>query len=248
MLGGICINGWEPFGDKLYRAYVPEVVRYGFTFEQLYINGRRATLARTPNEDWYTVKDASETSFVNGVRAADYAVQRVVLNTQDISSLKGLTADEASRVKFRFYHKWDITQKHIEYADADSGFVYLAGKGMQDWNPITAGSRYVMFNYMKALDEPGEWYLDHQTGYIYYMPLANEDMATVFCVAPALQHLLVVEGTEDAPVRDLHFENISFQYSSYLLPDNGEDAVQAAAFTDAALLLNYAEGISFCEL
>ncbi|MCS2584933.1 hypothetical protein NXY00_20520 [Bacteroides sp. BFG-551] len=136
-----------------------EVVRYGFTFEQLYINGRRATLARTPNEDWYTVKDASETSFVNGVRAADYAVQRVVLNTQDISSLKGLTADEASRVKFRFYHKWDITQKHIEYADADSGFVYLAGKGMQDWNPITAGSRYVMFNYMKALDEPGEWYL-----------------------------------------------------------------------------------------
>ncbi len=250
LLGGICINGWEPFGDKLYRAYVPEVVRYGFTFEQLYINGRRATLARTPNEDWYTVKDASETSFVNGVRAADYAVQRVVLNTQDISSLKGLTADEASRVKFRFYHKWDITQKHIEYADADSGFVYLAGKGMQDWNPITAGSRYVMFNYMKALDEPGEWYLDHQTGYIYYMPLANEDMATVFCVAPALQHLLVVEGTEDAPVRDLHFENISFQYSSYLLPDNGEDAVQAAAFTDAALLLNYAEGISFvnCEL
>ena len=186
LLGGICINGWEPFGDKLYRAYVPEVVRYGFTFEQLYINGRRATLARTPNEDWYTVKDASETSFVNGVRAADYAVQRVVLNTQDISSLKGLTADEASRVKFRFYHKWDITQKHIEYADADSGFVYLAGKGMQDWNPITAGSRYVMFNYMKALDEPGEWYLDHQTGYIYYMPLANEDMATVFCVAASV--------------------------------------------------------------
>lgn len=250
LLGGICIKGWEKVGEKLYRAYVPEAVKYGFTFEQFYVNGRRAILARTPNKDWYTVKDASETAFIGGVRSANYAVQRVALDAQDIVSLKGLTGDEVSNVKLRFYHKWDITQKHIEYMDTDSGFVYLAGKGMQPWNPIAADSRYVMFNYMKALDAPGEWYLDHRAGYIYYIPLANENMDTAFCVAPALQNLLVVEGTVDSPIRDLSFENVSFQYSSYLLPKKGEDAVQAAAFTDAALLLNHVEGISFvdCEL
>lgn len=52
-IGGVPVKGWQKYGDKLYRAYVPEVTRYGLEFEQLYVNGKRAILARTPNADWY---------------------------------------------------------------------------------------------------------------------------------------------------------------------------------------------------
>ena len=250
LLGGVRISGWKPYGDKLYRAYVPEVLKYGFVFEQFYVNGHRATLARTPNEDWYVVKGSSEKSFAEGVRAADYAVQRIQLGIQDISSLDGMTREECLDIKFCFYHKWDITQKRAAYVDVDSGFIHLAGAGMNPWNPVTTGSRYILSNYSKGLDVPGEWFLDRRTGYVYYMPLPGETMETAFCVAPALRQLMTIEGCADAPVGDVHFENLSFQYAAHLMPENGEEPAQAAAFTEAAFLFNFAENISFvdCEL
>ena len=66
-IGGIAIKGWQKYDDKLCRIRIPEVVHYGLTIEQLFVNGKRAILARTPNVDWYTVKNAVETNFVSGV-------------------------------------------------------------------------------------------------------------------------------------------------------------------------------------
>lgn len=250
LIGGMRISGWEHYVNGIYRAYIPEVVYYGFSFEQFYVNGQRATLARTPNEDWYIVEKATEEAFSQGVRAADYAVQRIELNPHDLSSLSGLTRDESLDIKFRFYHKWDITQKRAKFLDVDSAVIYLVGEGMKSWNPITTGTRYVMSNYQKALDVPGEWFLDKCSGYIYYMPLPGENMDDAFCIAPALHQLLKIEGKSDIPVQHITFQNISFQYASHLMPESGEEPMQAAAYTEAAIELNFARNISFidCEL
>ena len=36
LMGGKRIEGWEHWRDGIYRAYIPEVERYGFSFEQFY--------------------------------------------------------------------------------------------------------------------------------------------------------------------------------------------------------------------
>lgn len=49
-VGGVSVKGWQSCGNGVYRAYVPEVTRYRLNFEQFYVNGNRAVLARTPNK------------------------------------------------------------------------------------------------------------------------------------------------------------------------------------------------------
>lgn len=249
-MGGIRINGWEKYKGNIYWAYIPEVKMYGFSFEQFYVNGKRATWARTPNKDWYFVKGYKEYAYVSGIRSANFATQRLELNREDMESLKGLTAEELSDVRFRFYHKWDITQKPLTYACPDSGYIHIQGGGMKPWNPISQGSRYIMYGYKSALDMPGEWYLDKSEGYIYYIPEEGEDMNIAECIVPTLHQWMVLEGDKDAPLKNVKFENILFQYSAFHMPKNGNEPMQAAATIEAAIELKHVENISFinCEM
>lgn len=249
-IGGISIKGWEKFGDKLYRAYIPEVLQFGFSFEQFYVNGERAVLARTPNENWYEVESSAEKPLVKGIRCADYAVQRINFHPEDWSTLANASSNDLTNLKFRFYHKWSITHKPAEFVQQDSAFIYTGGTGMHPWNPIQKGSRYIMYDYMAALDNPGEWYLDRAQGYIYYMPREVDDMSSVSCFAPTLKQWVIFQGKADAPVKNIHFNNLSFQFSSYLMPKQGEKPEQAAVEADAAMTFDYSENINFidCEL
>lgn len=249
-LGGIKIQQWEKYRDGIYRAYVPEVKRYGYQFEQFFVNGVRAIQARTPNKDWFYVKGYKEYPYVSGVRSANYATQKIMMNKQDLESLSGLSASELADIRFRFYHKWDITQKEVAYACPDSGFVYFHGGGMKPWNPISEGARYIMYGYKAALDMPGEWYLDKAEGYVYYMPRTGENLETAECIVPTLHQWIVVKGKSGAALKDVRFENLSFQYAAYSMPKFGDEPMQAAATVEAAVELEHANNVNFvnCEM
>lgn len=248
--GGIKIQQWEKYRDGVYRAYVPEVKRYGYQFEQFFVNGVRAIQARTPNKDWFYVKGYKEYPYVSGVRSANYATQKIMMNKQDLESLSGLSASELADIRFRFYHKWDITQKEVAYACPDSGFVYFHGGGMKPWNPISEGARYIMYGYKSALDMPGEWYLDKAEGYVYYMPRMGENLEDAECIVPTLHQWIVVKGKSGAVLKDIRFENLSFQYAAYSMPKFGDEPMQAAATVEAAVELEHADNVNFvnCEM
>ena len=250
LIGGKRIEGWESCGNGVFRAPVPEVERYGFSFEQFYVDGHRAIPARTPNEGWFYVKGSKETPYVKGVRAADYAVQRIDFNEADWQTVRDSRRADLSDIKFRFYHKWDNTSKPASYIVVDSTCIYTEGAGMKGWNPIRRGSRYFMYDYRAALDMPGEWYLDRREGYLYYMPREGEDLRTACCIAPALTHWLRVEGREGKPVEHITFEGLSFQYAAYRMPAHGEEPSQAASGVEAGIRMDYAGHIRFvdCEL
>lgn len=249
-LGGIRIRGWEKYDDKLYRVSIPQVLQYGFRFEQFYVNGKRATLARTPNTDWYEVQGMKEQPFVSGVRAPAYAVQRIAFRPEDWATLQKYPKSSLKQLKFRFYHKWDITHKRADYIEPDSAFIYVRGNGMKPWNPVRKGSRYIMYDYRGALDEPGEWYLDREEGYLYYMPRPGEDMQNAECYAPTLSRWIVLRGQPGGAVSNIRFENIAFGFTSYLMPEQGEEPMQAAATAPAAIELEHTRHItlSHCDL
>lgn len=50
MSGGLKISGWKQGDDGLWFAEVDATKMYGFRFEQMYVNGRRAIRARTPRQ------------------------------------------------------------------------------------------------------------------------------------------------------------------------------------------------------
>jgi len=95
-----------------------------------------------------------------------------------------------------------------------------------DWN---MGPPVWIENAYELLDEPGEWYLDHSTGNLYYIPRPGEDMATAKTVVPSLETLVKGTGTLDNPIHNIRFRDITFSHATWLKPssDEGYAALQA---------------------
>lgn len=82
-------------------------------------------------------------------------------------------------------------------------------------------------NVLEELDEPGEWALNSQEGKLYLWPRNN---SPVF--APTLQELIRIEGEidkhgpTDKPVRNLHFEGLTFQHGDRYTLTNEDAGLQ----------------------
>ncbi|MDR1517145.1 MAG: right-handed parallel beta-helix repeat-containing protein [Dysgonamonadaceae bacterium] len=247
--GGRKAGRFEVVSPSLWRVYVPET-EYGFRIEQLYINGQRRFRAQTPDRgSFFTVKSVAETKIdTAGKGASPYAVQKITLHDSEGQSLKDL--DNQPGALAVFYHSWDNTRKPIQHISLKDHSFYTEGAEMKPWNPINAKSRYVIENYRNALNAPGEWFLDPSDGYLYYIPILGETPDNVECILPVAPHFLRICGEEGKPVRDILFENIRFEVTSYLTPLQGNEPAQAANPIEASIMLDYAENITFrnCDI
>lgn len=84
-------------------------------------------------------------------------------------------------------------------------------------------------NAYELLDSEGEWYLDKTgsvdgTGIpkIYYKPRYGEDMFNSRFTVPTVETLIDGKGTLDNPIHNIQFKGITFQCSTYLVPNTKE--------------------------
>ncbi len=80
-------------------------------------------------------------------------------------------------------------------------------------------------NYIESslayLNEPNEWYLDSQTGMLYYEPPTGTSISSLTIELPLVQSLLDISGSSYAdPVENLTFRGIQFSDSSWLTPSS----------------------------
>ena len=249
--GGMETGRFETVNPNLWRVYIPEVAKYGLYFEQLYINGERRFRAQTPNRgDFNMVKRVEETILDQTVEwLPAFASQKVVLREDALKIMTELDPKELNDVLLVMYHSWDNTRKRVGYMNIKDTAFHVLGRAMQPWNKINNHSRYVVENYRKALDAPGEWYLQRD-GYLYYIPMPGETPEKTRCIFPVSERLITIEGNENKPVEHIRFENLSFQVAAYHTPANGNDAMQAAAPVEATVMINFSQNINFlnCEI
>ncbi|MDR2470477.1 MAG: hypothetical protein LBD27_08410, partial [Tannerella sp.] len=97
--GGLKIAGFEAVRPDLWRVRIPEAAEYGFTFEQLYVNGERRFRAQTPNRgEFYRVKRVEETVLDTLIenRRTRYAIQKVILGEESAGLLNEIEPDETN--------------------------------------------------------------------------------------------------------------------------------------------------------
>ena len=248
--GGMQIKGFEKVNERLWKVYIPEVRRYGFNFEQLYINNKRAIRAQFPNKGFYQPTAVSETIIDKGEgRVSDFAQQKISLRPEQVILFNQLSPSDLDDAVITFYHKWDNTRKKIlHYNQADTAF-YVTGQGMKPWNKMDSQTLFTIENVKAGLDAPGEWFLE-ESGYLYYIPREGEIIANTTCFAPVENKFLIIEGTKEKKVENLYFENISFQVAGYKMPEAGNEPMQAAASLEATVMVDYATKIGFlnCEI
>jgi hypothetical protein len=250
--GGIPVKNWEKVTNRLWRAFIPQVQTSGLSFEQFFVNGKRAIRARTPNKGFFEVNNVQEHILHRGNgRLPEFAVQKIYLKPEDVSLLQNEHPDDVKNAVLTFYHKWDVTRKYIDHFDSDSSIVHIRGKGMQPWNQINNISKYFIENVASALDAPGEWFLKND-GYVYYIPREGEEIESISAYAPVCEKFITIEGSKGTGRKVNHktFKNLSFKVAAYKMPKQGNDPLQAAATVEASIMVDYAENIVFenCEL
>ena len=244
--GGMEVGPFQVVSPRLWKVYIPEVARYGFSFEQLYVNGERRYRAQTPNRgEFYRIKRVEETVLdTSGVRIPVFASQKVVFHDADKGWLADITDKERSDALVVFYHNWDNTRKRIMNINTKDTAIYIAGGAMKPWNRLNDKSRYVVENYAKALDAPGEWFLSRD-GWLHYIPMPGEKPENTSCIVPVTERFLTIAGKEGQPVEHISFVNLRFEAASYITPRFGNEPSQAAAPVEATIMMDYANHINF---
>ncbi|MCX6361874.1 MAG: hypothetical protein NT029_18890 [Armatimonadetes bacterium] len=112
--GGFRIGGWKPAPGGLWQAPVPG----GARFEQLYVNGVRATRARTPNAFYHYMAGKLEYGIdpVTGTEA-QLGGRAFIARPEDLKPLLSVPKDDLANVVVMAYHSWETSRHRIAAVD-----------------------------------------------------------------------------------------------------------------------------------
>jgi hypothetical protein len=185
-------------------------------FRDLWVNGRRAIRARSPNEGFYRIASAGpdrRTSFI-----------------VEPSELLQLAHPDTAEVVY--LHDWSISRVGMAAIDPASRTYRLAAPIGAHYEFFSICGfephpRYFVENAHELLDAPGEWFLDVGQHELHYLPREGESIETVDVIAPHLQQLLLLSGTNEKPVESIHFDGLNLSYAAFDLPPFGFAEIQA---------------------
>jgi hypothetical protein len=249
--GGRRISSFKPGLDGTWIATVPPIDGKPWRFEQLWINGRRATPARSPNDFYYYATAPAQPTTAPADGDPKTLPNRAFrVRHQDIEPLFSLTPEQLKAVTITIYHAWESSRHHLAAIDRKTDTVYFTGDCI--WPLFQWGSpRYQLENFKSALDSPGEWFLDAD-GTLIYKPLPGEDMVSAEVIAPVAEQFIQIKGNlqKNQPVQYLTFKGLTFEYSQYLLPPQGHSDPQAEVTIPAVIMADGASHVAFenCEI
>lgn len=143
--GGMQTGKFTVVEDKLWRVRIPEVVRYGLRFEQIYVNGERRFRAQNPNRGefagirqvWQIPIDSTNL----GRDIYGWEVLNITPNhpipfgnkcrTSYIGegAADGNGKEALGQPLITVFHKWDTTRRPLLHVDS-SGVMTIAGRGV----------------------------------------------------------------------------------------------------------------------
>lgn len=223
--GGVEIRNWKKQG-KLWVADVPMFNGRPLDFRQLWINGQKAVRAkdvadfekmyRIINNDpqneilWVpaaAVKKIQKARYAEMVLHEMWCVANLRIKSVEIQGDSAAVRFHHPESRIQFEHPWP---RPMVTKDGHNSAFYLT-------------------NAMELLDEPGEWYHDIESRKIYYYPRKGEKISKA--VVPGIETLVWVEGTIDRPVKHIRFDNIAFQYTTWMRPSlQGHVPLQAGMY------------------
>ncbi len=217
--GGTHVSGWQPSPEnpKVWQTTLPQVRAGSWRFNQLFVDGHRATRARTPNRDYFRTEGPLSVG------------SKVTFPYRKGDLLSSWTQAPGGEVVL--LEKWTDLRLPLLGVNEATWVASLGSMSLPDWMDEKS-VRYWVENIPEALDQPDEWYLDVQTGILKYYPPIGWDPKKSMVTAPRLQELVRVSGDTKAlvrtPVSRVVFRGLRFTECDYELPSQGLISQQTA--------------------
>ncbi|MBK6854879.1 MAG: right-handed parallel beta-helix repeat-containing protein [Burkholderiales bacterium] len=210
---------------------------------QLFISGKRATLARQPNAGSYWFVQQAVAATAEPV--ADRGKEAFVATKSNATWMKSLTASDRARAVVNIRQSWTSGLHRFNDVAVPAGAIRVSPRAKWPFLTFGADQRYFIENTTSALDASGEWIWD-ATG-VRYIADAADAGKNVTAVMPTVATLLSVQGNAalNDYVHDLQFRNIGFAHTRFETPDVGFLDSQAAVGTSAAIEVDAARNIVF---
>lgn len=187
--GGMPIDGWKKQGN-LWCVQFDKSRQQAPVFHQLFVNGRRARVAATPNE--FYLRTAGPVQPVgNRLEARRDPDKKQGFRFREGDFQKWDNLDD---VGIELYHSWTTSLHWIKDLDLQQRIVRFTNRCAWPVGYWEKFERYRIHNHFEGLDSPGEWYLNQTTNTLYYWPRQGEDMREAEVIAPRLTDLVRVEG------------------------------------------------------
>ncbi len=219
--GGQRINGWKKVSSNIYRAKVEQ----GKRFYRLFENDSSLVMARHPNKG-------------SGYGAGLKRVNNTTLTFPESWAVY----DFSDAQVFGFLGgNWFSEMRAVIGVNKKSRRLTIDPGAVFRWGKLN--DRVYIQGVKELLDEQGEWYLNHDEGYVYCWPYKTPIEKQII-TAPASQRLLDISGTDiDHIVSNVRFEGICFIGSDF--------CERWRVFTDAekdgTLPLHLQEGLVYIE-
>jgi hypothetical protein len=243
--GGQAITGWERLKNGRYKASVKNS-----NFRQLYVNGKRAIRARTPNDNQYfKLKSWDTKNQLINVESADF---RKIPDTKNVEMVIQRNWNQS---RLRLEPVGSPTPARMKTNQLVPAVIPQSPERERAFNQVYPfkddNQPYHLENAMGFLDAPGEWYLDQAKGELFYQPRGGETVEPMQAIAPQIETLINIQGAKDAPAQNLAFCGLAFQHTTWLAPNNqGYVGTQAGIAYDnqsasSAIVVRYAQNITF---
>ncbi len=241
--GGRAIVGWKKGPDGIWSVLFPEAMAGTWRFEQLWVNGRRATPVRWPKK-WYFYtqsKVGTGNDPLTG-KPVDLSNRAFIARGEDVAPLAGLTAEQLKNIRLIAYQSWETSRLRLAAFDRGSNELITSGPAPWPFMEWGARQRYVLENVPGISLDPGEWRLDFD-GTLSYRPLPREEISRTKFVAPVSPAFIHLKGQAGKPIEHLTLKGLVFQHSQYVTPPQGHADGQAEYTIPAAIMADYARSV-----
>lgn len=246
--GGEQISGWTKNNLGFWEAKLPEKIKDIKDFRELFVDGKRAVRARFPNESYLNVKKAGADRRTNFYfEKGDFPIP-----------------ENIKEVELVLLHDWSISRIGVKEINTDENQLFTVDSigakapdffNIDNWEP---NPRYFLENATEFLDADYEWvFLKNEKKFLLKLP-ENVNPENFQIILPVAEGLVSITGKENKPVKNIHFEGITFQYCKWEIPEMGYCGVQACHFdprpkksgwsvVPAAIYTEWGENITFAN-
>ena len=218
--GGIKITNWKPHHGKIVKANLPDAQAGQWGFRQLFFNGERQIRARSPKRDhtdplyggWAFIEEIiDEYTFGYAPVHGDDA-------TPTMDSSLWANPQQAELSIFPWYC-WLNDLLPIDEIDPVARTIKVGGPLYMPIMELLPGNRFIVENILEALNQPGEWCLERETGVLYFWP-PGDSVEGGEVVVPVTDRLIELRGTEQDAIRHVNISGLTFTQTLSPFPEH----------------------------